>query len=190
MRTIPAKVLRIGVEGETLADALPRLREKYCGTIAYEIEHIADHEQRVWLRRMIEAGEHRQPLDAEQKLWLLDRLTEVEAFERFVRRAYLAQKQFSIEGLDMMVPMLDLLVEAASESGAHEVVLGMAHRGRLNILAHVLGPAVRPRPALLRGGEPRRRGHRGPRRRHGRREVPHGRDVGGRDRRRARSTSP
>jgi len=139
MRTIPAKVLRIGVEGGTLADALPRLQEKYCGTIAYEIEHIADHEQRVWLRRMIEAGEHRQPLETEQKLWVLDRLTEVEGFERFVRRAYLAQKQFSIEGLDMMVPMMDVLVEAAAESGAHEVVLGMAHRGRLNILSHTLG---------------------------------------------------
>ncbi|MEO6866753.1 MAG: 2-oxo acid dehydrogenase subunit E2, partial [Gaiellales bacterium] len=101
MRTIPAKVLRVGVAGETFADALPVLREKYCGTIAYEIEHIANHEHRVWLRRMIEAGEHRQPLDSEQKTWLLERLTEVETFERFVRRAYLAQKQFSIEGLDM-----------------------------------------------------------------------------------------
>ncbi|MCW2961089.1 MAG: 2-oxoglutarate dehydrogenase, subunit [Thermoleophilia bacterium] len=139
MRTIPAKVLRIGVEGETLADALPRLREKYCGTIAYEIEHIADHDQRVWLRRMIEAGEHRQPLDPSTKKWLLGRLIQVEGFERFVRRAYLTQKQFSIEGLDMMVPMLDVLVEAAAESGAHEVVLGMAHRGRLNILSHTLG---------------------------------------------------
>ena len=139
MRTIPARVLRIGVEGETLADALPRLREKYCGSIAYEIEHIADHEQRVWLRRMVEAGEHRQPLTDDQRMWLLDKLIDVEAFERFVRRAYLTQKQFSIEGLDMMVPMLDLLVEAASEAGAHEVVLGMAHRGRLNILSHVIG---------------------------------------------------
>ncbi|MCW2923070.1 MAG: 2-oxoglutarate dehydrogenase, subunit, partial [Thermoleophilia bacterium] len=138
MRTIPAKVLRIGVAGETFADAYPRLREKYCGTIAYEIEHISDHEQRQWLRRMIEAGEHRQPLSTEQRTWLLDRLTDVEVFERFVRRAYLAQKQFSIEGLDMMVPMLDILVEAAAEGGAHEVVLGMAHRGRLNILSHVL----------------------------------------------------
>ncbi|MBC7460063.1 MAG: multifunctional oxoglutarate decarboxylase/oxoglutarate dehydrogenase thiamine pyrophosphate-binding subunit/dihydrolipoyllysine-residue succinyltransferase subunit [Thermoleophilia bacterium] len=139
MRTIPAKVLRIGVEGETFADALPRLREKYSGTIAYEVEHISSHEQRQWLRYIIEAGEHRTPLDTEQKLWLLDRLTDVEAFERFVRRAYLTQKQFSIEGLDMMVPMLDLLVEAASEGGAHEVVIGMAHRGRLNVVSHVLG---------------------------------------------------
>jgi 2-oxoglutarate dehydrogenase E1 component len=139
MATIPAKVLRVGVAGETFADALPVLRDKYCGTIAYEIEHIAEHEQRVWLRRMIEAGEHRHPLDVEQKTWLLERLTEVESFERFVRRAYLTQKQFSIEGLDMLVPMLDVLVEAASEGGAHEVVLGMAHRGRLNILSHVLG---------------------------------------------------
>ncbi|MEO6866993.1 MAG: 2-oxoglutarate dehydrogenase E1 component, partial [Gaiellales bacterium] len=96
-------------------------------------------EHRVWLRRMIEAGEHRQPLDADQKTWLLERLTEVETFERFVRRAYLSQKQFSIEGLDMMVPMLDILVEAAADGGAHEVVIGMAHRGRLNIVSHTLG---------------------------------------------------
>ena len=139
MATIPAQVLRIRVDVPTFDQALPVLRERYCGRIAYEIEHISDHRQRVWLRQMIESGEHRQPLDTDQKLWLLERLTEVEAFERFVRRAYLTQKQFSIEGLDMMVPMLDLLVEAASEGGAHEVVLGMAHRGRLNILSHVLG---------------------------------------------------
>lgn len=139
METIPANVLRLSVPGSTFAQALPGLRDKYCGAIAYEIEHISDHKQRVWLRRMIEAGEHRQPLDPDQKLWLLDRLADVEAFERFVRRAYLSQKQFSIEGLDIMVPMLDVLVEAAAESGAHEVVLGMAHRGRLNVLSHTLG---------------------------------------------------
>jgi 2-oxoglutarate dehydrogenase E1 component len=147
MRTIPAAVLRIGVEGETLADALPRMREKYCGNIAYEIEHISDHEQRVWLRRMIEAGEHRHPLNGEQRITLLERLTDVEAFERFVRRAYLAQKQFSIEGVDMLVPMLDELVELSATSGAQEVVLGMAHRGRLNVLTHIVG---RPYGALLR----------------------------------------
>ena len=147
MQTIPASVLRIGVEGETFADALPRLREKYCGTIAYEIEHISDHEQRVWLRRMIEAGEHRRPLSKPAKLRLLERLTDVEVFERFVRRAYLTQKQFSIEGVDMLVPMLDEAVELAALNGSDRVLMGMAHRGRLNVLTHILG---RPYETILR----------------------------------------
>ena len=75
------------------------------------------------------------------------RLTEVEGFEHYLRRAFLGQKQFSIEGLDVMVPMLDEVIELAAEEGAHEVVLGMAHRGRLNVLAHVLG---RPYESILR----------------------------------------
>jgi 2-oxoglutarate dehydrogenase E1 component len=136
---IPAKLLRVHVPGETLADVLPRLREIYCGTIAYEIEHISDHEQRVWLRAAIESGRYHQPLDRDEKRRLLERLTEVESFERYLRRAFLGQKQFSIEGLDAMVPILDEAIELAAEEGAHEVVLGMAHRGRLNVLAHVLG---------------------------------------------------
>ncbi|NIP81650.1 MAG: 2-oxoglutarate dehydrogenase E1 component, partial [Gemmatimonadetes bacterium] len=70
---------------------------------------------------------------------LLERLTEVEALEQFLHRAYLGQKRFSIEGNDMLVPMLDLAIERAAAAGAREVVLGMAHRGRLNVLAHVLG---------------------------------------------------
>jgi 2-oxoglutarate dehydrogenase E1 component len=144
---IPAKLLRVHVPGETLADVLPRLREIYCGTSAYEIEHISDHEQRVWLRAAIESGRYRQPLDREEKRRLLERLTEVEGFERYLRRAFLGQKQFSIEGLDVLVPMLDEAIEHAAEEGAHEVVLGMAHRGRLNVLAHVLG---RPYESILR----------------------------------------
>jgi 2-oxoglutarate dehydrogenase E1 component len=144
---IPAKLLRVHVPGETLADVLPRLREIYCGTSAYEIEHISDHEQRVWLRAAIESGRYRQPLGRDEKRRLLARLTEVEGFERYLRRAFLGQKQFSIEGLDVLVPMLDDAIEHAAEEGAHEVVLGMAHRGRLNVLAHVLG---RPYESILR----------------------------------------
>ena len=146
-RRIPARLLRVHVPGETLADVLPRLREIYCGTSAYEIEHISDHEHRVWLRAAIESGRYRRPLEREEKRHLLERLTEVEGFERYLRRAFLGQKQFSIEGLDVMVPMLDEAIELASEEGAHEVVFGMAHRGRLNVLAHVLG---RPYETLLR----------------------------------------
>ena len=144
---IPARLLRVYVEGETLADALPKLRETYCGTIAYEIEHISDHEERVWLREAIESGRYRTPLSADEEHALLERLTEVEGLETYLRKAFLGQKQFSIEGLDVLVPMLDESIHLAAEAGAHEVVVGMAHRGRLNVLAHVIG---RPYETILR----------------------------------------
>jgi 2-oxoglutarate decarboxylase len=136
---IPAKILHMYVPGATLADALPHLRETYCGTIAYEIEHIASHRQRVWLRENIESGAFRQPLTSEEQKTLLRRLTKVDALERFMHKAYLGQHQFSIEGLDMTVPMLDELIQLSAVNGGKEVVVGMAHRGRLNVLAHNLG---------------------------------------------------
>jgi multifunctional 2-oxoglutarate metabolism enzyme len=136
---IPAKILHMYVPGATLADALPHLRETYCGTIAYEIEHIASHRQRVWLREHIESGEFRRPLTSDEQQTLLKRLIEVDALERFMHKAYLGQHQFSIEGLDMTVPMLDELIQLSAAYGGREVVIGMAHRGRLNVLAHNLG---------------------------------------------------
>ena len=144
---IPASLLRLYVPAETLADALPRLRETYCGTIAYEIEHISDHERRVWLRQAIESGRYRRPLSGDEKRRLLERLSEVEGFERYLRKAFLGQKQFSIEGLDVMVPMLDEAIALAAQDGAHEVVIGMAHRGRLSVLAHTIG---QPYESILR----------------------------------------
>ena len=138
---IPAKVLNMYVPGATLADALPHLRETYCGTIAYEIEHIASHRQRVWLREHIESGAFREPLTNDESRWLLRRLVKVDALERFMHKAYLGQHQFSIEGLDMTVPMLDELIKLSAAHGGKEVVIGMAHRGRLNVLAHNLGRA-------------------------------------------------
>src|SRR5690349_5797719 len=115
MARIPARLLRLSVGAETLADAYPRLQEIYCGPIAYEIEHISDHEERVWLRQAIESGRYRQPLDAEQQVALLARLSRVEGMEHYLRRSFLGQKQFSIEGLDVMVPMLDEAIERAAE---------------------------------------------------------------------------
>ena len=93
---IPAALLGLHVPAETFAEALPLLEETYCGTIAYEIEHISDHEERRWLRWAIESGQFRQPLSTEEKRWLLSSST-VEAFEEYLRR-FLGQKQFSIEG--------------------------------------------------------------------------------------------
>ena len=142
MARVPASILRIGVPGETLLDVLPRMREAYCGTIAYQFEHLSSHQQRTWLREMVETGAHRQPLDDDEKRRLLGRLIDVFEFERFVEKAYLGQKIFSIEGLDVIVPMLDELVTLAGRAGAEEVAFGMAHRGRLSVLAHNLGRSV------------------------------------------------
>ena len=136
MSQVPAEILRIGVEGETLLEALPRMRAAYCGTIAYQIEHLSSHQQRMWLRDMIETGWHRKPLEPEEKQELLDRLIQVFGFERYLEKAYLGQKMFSVEGLDAVVPMLDEVFEMAHTEGAHDVVIGMAHRGRLSVLAH------------------------------------------------------
>jgi 2-oxoglutarate dehydrogenase E1 component len=143
----PAALLRVACPGETLADVLPTLQETYCGTIAYEVEHISDHEQRVWLRQAIESGRYRQPLAPDEQRLLLGRLTEVEALETYLRKTFLGQKQFSVEGLDVLVPMLDEAAELAAADGAHEAVIGMAHRGRLNVIAHTLG---RPYEVVLR----------------------------------------
>ena len=159
MRTVPAELLRIYVPGETLADAIPHLRETYAGTIAYEVEHIGSHEERVWLRQVIESGEHRRPMEADDRVALLERLISVETLERFLHRAYLGQKRFSIEGLDTMVPMLDVIIQDAADQGARKVVIGMAHRGRLNVLAHVVGVSYE---AILAEFEAGRAGVEGP----------------------------
>jgi 2-oxoglutarate decarboxylase len=139
MARIPARLLGAYVQGATLVEELPYLRETYCGTIAYETEHIASHRQREWLREQIESGAFRGPLSADEAKALLKRLIEVDALERFMHKAYLGQHQFSIEGLDMTVPMLDGLIELSASTGAQRVLVGMAHRGRLNVLAHNLG---------------------------------------------------
>ena len=160
---IPARLLRLYVPGETLRDALPHLKEVYTGTIAYEIEHISDHAERVWLRQAIESGRYRGMPSPEERRALLQRLSQAEAFEQYLRRTYIGQKQFSLEGLDVLVPMLDLAIDQAAEDGAHEIVVGMAHRGRLNALAHTVG---RPYESILRefeGERTLRRGRHRPR---------------------------
>lgn len=139
MAQIPASILRIGVPGETLLEALPRMRAAYTGSIGYQFEHISSHQQRVWMREMIETGNHRTPLTADEKKRLLGRLIDVFEFERFLEKAYLGQKMFSIEGLDAIVTMIDELATLAIRDGAGEVVLGMAHRGRLSVLTHNVG---------------------------------------------------
>ncbi|MDP9019107.1 MAG: multifunctional oxoglutarate decarboxylase/oxoglutarate dehydrogenase thiamine pyrophosphate-binding subunit/dihydrolipoyllysine-residue succinyltransferase subunit, partial [Candidatus Eremiobacteraeota bacterium] len=135
---IPASVLRVKVPGNTLADILPKLKDTYSSTIAYEIEHISDTAKREWLRDWIESGNHHVGIAPARKLDVLQRLTRVEVLERYLRKTFMGQKTFSIEGLDVMVPMLEeILVTLASDGVAHAEI-GMAHRGRLNVIAHVV----------------------------------------------------
>jgi multifunctional 2-oxoglutarate metabolism enzyme len=138
MSAIPASVLRVQVPGDTLADVLPKLRETYASTIAYEIEHISNEEQRHWLRDYIERGVHRVPLSPQRKAQLLMRLTKVETMERYLRRNFIGQKTFSIEGLDVMIVMLEEIINMLAEDGTPTAVIGMAHRGRLATIAHVV----------------------------------------------------
>ncbi len=142
MAKLPAAVLRVNVPGESFLAALPNLRQAYCGNIAYEVEHISDHQQRLWWREVIESGVMNPPLSPERRMAILERLLQVDAFERFLRRQYLGQKTFSIEGVDTLVPLVDEIIELVAEAGSQEVVLGMAHRGRLSFITHVVGRPV------------------------------------------------
>ncbi|MEO6834652.1 MAG: multifunctional oxoglutarate decarboxylase/oxoglutarate dehydrogenase thiamine pyrophosphate-binding subunit/dihydrolipoyllysine-residue succinyltransferase subunit [Candidatus Tumulicola sp.] len=135
---IPAGVLRVKVPGNTLGEVLPHLKETYSSTIAYEIEHISNANQRVWLRDYIESGKNKVKFSPERQIEFLQRLTRVEAFDRYVRKTFLGQKSFSGEGLDVMVPMLEEMLDMFADDGIANAVLGMAHRGRLNVIAHVV----------------------------------------------------
>jgi 2-oxoglutarate dehydrogenase E1 component len=124
---------------ETMAEVVDRLKQIYCSTTGYDFAHIFLPEERHWLRQVVETGRFRAPADPIDPLALLDRLTQVEAFERFLHRSFPGKTRFSIEGLDMLVPILDEVVAEAAEAGLRRAFIGMAHRGRLNVMAHVLG---------------------------------------------------
>lgn len=123
----------------TALDAILQLKKIYTGSLAYEFFHVHDPEERDWLRRQVESGGIVPFLQPKKQIDLLKRLMEVEGFERFLHRTFPGQKRFSIEGIDVLVPMLDELIYQSVRDGVKNVVIGMAHRGRLNVLAHVLG---------------------------------------------------
>jgi 2-oxoglutarate dehydrogenase E1 component len=132
---------------EPLTETLRRLQASYCGTVGYQFEHLEDPDRVRWLWNAVESGIHSQPLSPERRVALLRRLTQVEGLEKFLHRTYLGQKRFSIEGTDMMVPMIDEALDEAASAGGQLGVIGMAHRGRLNVLCHTVGL---PYQALLR----------------------------------------
>ena len=127
------------VEGSANAfEATEKLRAIYTSTTGYDIAHVFVPEERVWLRQAIEDGRYRPNLDTKTAGALLDRLTQVEVFERFLHRTFPGKTRFSVEGLDMLVPVLDEIICGAADQGIRHTLIGMAHRGRLNVLAHIL----------------------------------------------------
>ncbi|MFC3038796.1 2-oxoglutarate dehydrogenase E1 component [Virgibacillus xinjiangensis] len=120
-------------------DTIKELRKYYTGTITFEFDHVNNEQERRWLTNFIEEGNARANLSNEEKQQLLGRLVDVEGFEGFLHKTFVGQKRFSIEGLESMVPMLDQIVKYATNDKFEHIMMGMAHRGRLSVLAHVLG---------------------------------------------------
>jgi 2-oxoglutarate dehydrogenase E1 component len=140
LESLPANLVVGGPVGErsgTAREAVEDLKRIYCGSTGYDFGHIHDPEERFWLREAVESCRFGE-MDDEEAKRLLKRLTRVDTFEKFLHRTFLGQKRFSVEGVDMVVPMLNQLAQCAAEADIPEMVLGMAHRGRLNVLAHVL----------------------------------------------------
>jgi 2-oxoglutarate dehydrogenase E1 component len=137
-RVMPAGGL-YGIEEAPLREILRRLRATYSGSIGVEMMHITSSEQRTWLQQRLEPSLNVPSLDRESRVYILDRITAAEQFESFVHTKYVGTKRFSLEGAESLIPLLELVIERAGLQGVEEVVLGMAHRGRLNVLANVMG---------------------------------------------------
>jgi 2-oxoglutarate dehydrogenase E1 component len=123
----------------TAADVIARLRSRYTRNLAIEYTHLSEEVERQWFRELLTAERLTSPLDAEYKRALLARLTQVDGLERFIGRSYVGLKRFSVEGTDTLVPMLDAAISETAAVGAREVVIAMAHRGRLNVLTNLMG---------------------------------------------------
>jgi len=140
LRQLPASIASgpIAARTRTAWEAVAALRAVYSATIGYDYDHIRLAEERTWLRQAAEGGQFRPPTEPVDHRALLARLTQVESFEHFLQRSFPGKTRFSIEGLDIMVPMLDEVIAHSAEAGVYTMLLGMAHRGRLNVLAHTL----------------------------------------------------
>ena len=137
LRNLPASIVNLSSDGNA-EQAVDVLRSIYSGTIGYDYGHIRIPEERDWLYQTAENGTYRLPQQTFDKKKLLERLSQVEAFELFLHRVYPGKTRFSVEGLDMLIPMLDEIVDASAREKIPTVLIGMAHRGRLNVLAHIL----------------------------------------------------
>jgi len=140
LKQLPAAVVGglVAESSNSAFEAIEKLRRVYCGTTGFDYAHVFVPEERDWLRNAAESGRFLPPMDEKHSTALLDRITQVEVFERFLHRTFPGKTRFSIEGLDVMVPVLDEIICGAADSGTRHTLIGMAHRGRLNVLAHIL----------------------------------------------------
>jgi 2-oxoglutarate dehydrogenase E1 component len=140
LETLPTLIIGGPVAERTAnaREAVEELRKLYCHTTGYDFGHVHDPEERFWLRESVESGRFAKRMEGEDAKRLLGRLTRVDAFEKFLHKTFLGQKRFSVEGNDMVVPMLNRIIRSAADVGTPVTTLGMAHRGRLNVLAHVM----------------------------------------------------
>jgi 2-oxoglutarate dehydrogenase E1 component len=140
LETLPSLIIGgpIAERTSNAREAAEELRRIYCDTTGYDFGHVHDPEERFWLRESVESGRFDKRMEGESAKRLLQRLTRVDAFEKFLHKTFLGQKRFSVEGNDMVVPMLNRIIRSAADVGTPVVTLGMAHRGRLNVLAHVM----------------------------------------------------
>jgi len=140
LKRLPASLVGgpVAESSSNAYDAIEKLRRIYCSTTGFDYAHVFVPEEREWLRHAAESGRFLPPMDAGSTSSLLNRITQVEVFERFLHRTFPGKTRFSIEGLDMLVPILDEVICGAADSGTRQAVIGMAHRGRLNVLAHIL----------------------------------------------------
>jgi 2-oxoglutarate dehydrogenase E1 component len=140
---LPVDAEFAGVRGGTLRELLRRLNDTYCGTIGWQYRHIHDPRIIAWIQERIEQPEHRVRLTAHEQRRVLERLTAAAVFEDFIQKKYIGSKSFSVEGCEALIPLLDTAIELADRDGVSELVIGMAHRGRLNVLANVIGKPAR-----------------------------------------------
>ena len=127
----------LAIGAATAQEVISKLRDLYFGSTGYEFGHIRNAVEKDWLQHCVESGEFSPQLDSDQRLALLKRLSQAEAFEHFLHRSFPGQKWFSVEGNDTLVPVLDEVVQQASRSDVESIMIAMAHRGRLNVLTHI-----------------------------------------------------
>ena len=141
LQSLPSSILRSPMQDEhsNAFEGVKALRRIYAGTTGYEIDHVHFYNERQWLQDSIESKRYYYGFSDRRKREILERLTEVETFERYLHTTFVGQKRFSLEGCDVLIPMLDSMIRNAAVEGTKEIVIGMAHRGRLNVLAHTLG---------------------------------------------------
>ncbi|MEZ5360910.1 MAG: thiamine pyrophosphate-dependent enzyme [Bryobacterales bacterium] len=128
-----------GCNADTPREVLDRLRETYCRSIGVQFMHIDDMTEREWLQKRMEGSANRLQLSPGRQRSILKRLTDAVMFEEFIHKKFVGAKSFSLEGCESLIPLLDLAIERAGDHGIDQVVIGMAHRGRLNVLANIMG---------------------------------------------------